>query len=566
MIKVINCKKDIPKNLIILNLSDEYFKQSTYDISLKIQENKKKYTEEYLNSFDSMKIYPSEQLTYTFSYLSWRSYFIQNSYMDVIYYFIFLDFLNEHRELVVYIKSNELIKFIQSQKINDVKVIYKNNYRNMIKSFVRPYFYIFKLFYSKIKYGKTNEKIKNTDVLIYSYVQDRCLLNNNGWNDPFLGDLYNDVVSLGYNVKRFAPIEPMLEYEHDLRDRNSYIISMISYLSTIDIFKILFKKVSLKNTINNLRNINIAKVDFSLLYKKHLELFVNSNNSLIRYTFYYLFKKLIKDIKPKIVIYLYENQPWEKSINKICSDFGVTTIAINHSMISSDMFNLYNSTNISTDFYPDYLIANGKIEFNILKDMNSYSTLKLIGSKRHIYPKMKLRSRNLKNLKKIAIVLSGVKNEFLDVIKTINQNHSELRDFTFYLKPPPGSYYKDIKDIFDTIKDDIKFNFIFFHGNLDEVFDFCEIIMFISTTVGIEAYIENKICLRYIPSYGYDLDMTESIENGIYQVSNVNFINVINSIDYSKNNDLIKTEDYFKTWDKNIFNQVLNDIFNKNIK
>jgi hypothetical protein len=560
MIIVTNKINTICKNDIVLNLSDAHLNISSYDISLKIIDYKEKLKSQYLKSFDKITPDSFEELTYTFSYLSWKSYFVKNSFIEIIYYFVFLEFKAKN-DLVVYIESRELAHFIKHKHKDEVNIILNSNFTNILQSTVRPYFYLFKMIKSKIKYGFKKSSTRKIDVLLYSYPQDRTFQKDTDWTDSFLGDLYQEIKNLGFSINRFVPLEP-LQYEKQLKDRKEYVISLIEYFRLKDIFSLLFQKSSLKNTINNLKNIIIDQKDFSLLYKKHLESFEASNIAFVRYSFYFLFKRMIKRVKPKVIIYLYENQPWEKSINKVCNDNGIITIAINHSMISSDMLSLYNDTNISKDFYPLQLIANGKVEYDLLKYMNrnDYVSLSLIGSKRHIYPQMKFRKRNQDNLQNIAIILSGTKNEFLDMVDILNKYSDDLKEYIFYFKPPPGSYYTVLKNVFQKNYKSIKFNCVFFEGDLDEVFSCCETVIFSSTTVGLEAYISNKLCLRYLPRSNYDLDFTETLNSKIYTISHSDFIRKIKQIDYNQDNSIINTSDYFQLWDRVKFQELLSGI------
>jgi hypothetical protein len=267
---------------------------------------------------------------------------------------------------------------------------------------------------------------------------------------------------------------------------------------------------------------------------------------------------MIQEIQPKIVVYFYENQPWEKSINSICDSYNIPTIAINHSMVSSDMFYLYNGKDIENNFCPTYLIANGKVELEVLKNMNKgkNTKLRLIGSKRHIYPEMKPKNRNKKNLKNIAIILDSTKENFLDIIKMLNKYAKFLDGYNFYFKSPPSIKSNNI----GVITREIRFNYKFYEGELYGLFKKCEVVIYTSTTVGIEAYIENKICLRFIPTYTYSIDFTETIKDNIYTINIDNFLNVIKGMDYNKNNSYIDVSNYFKIWDKSKFNKIIKEI------
>lgn len=558
-------KKDLANSSnIILNLSNEYFDKSTLDISNKIQLIKKNLIDQYLRSFDELNIEKEEELIYSFSELSWKSWYVRDPFIDIIYYLIFIEYYQEYNgNLTVYVNSIELFEFIQHQHKENIRYIKKNNFLLSLKSIVRPCFYIYKVILSKIKYGFFQRKIQKTDVLLYAYPQDRCFNNSSSWSDPFLGDLFEDIKDMGIDIKRFVPLEPILKYEKELKKLDTEIITLISFFSFSDIFKILFKKYKLDKTIKNISNqkLLIDSVDFSLLYQRYLYHFSKSNNALIRYSFYHLFNKMINKINPKVVIYFYENQPWERSINLICNKNNIKTIGINHSMISSDMYYLYNNKVLSHEYNPSYIIANGKVQYNILKKMNHNNTIiELIGSKRHKYSDMKIDQRNKSNLNNIAIILNGEisNSKFLDIVKVLNYYSSELKKYTFHIKPPPATYYNLYKRYYEELKPSMKFNNIFCEGDLKDIFSKCEIVIYFSSTVGIEAYIENKVCLSYIPSFTYNVDLTETISNNIKYINHNNFLDTILHIKY-ENNKIIDVEKYFRAWDKSKFKKILDD-------
>jgi len=564
MISLVNDENYINSSSTVLNLSDKQIELNTYDISEKIQEYKIKYKAEYLRSFDNINVPDDEQLTYSFSSFSWKSYFLNNVFLDIIYYLILVDFLNKNNKLIVFTDRADLFEFIKLKHYDSLSIQCKSFWWLGIKQFLRPCFYLSKMILSKIRYGKYSSDTSDSDILIYSYAQNSSFMEDGSWNDTFLGDLLSEIKDNGYSVTRFVPIDPMLKFEQKLKETGAEAISLISFFSMADVFKILLKTFTLKNTIKGLHNIYVGNSNITILYKNHLRSFLASNNSYSRYAFYYLFKKTIEQTKPKIVIYPYENQPWEKSINKVCSEYNVSTIAINHSMICSDMLHLYASYDLPVVFKPNYLIANGQVEFDLLQTMDrkQYSQLELIGSKRHKYDVMKVNNRDLNNIYNVAVILNGEKNELLDIVKMLNNYNKDIKDFTFYLKPPPGESWCFLKQSFKKIENSVKFNVSFCEKNIgiDALFKICDTVIFAGSTVGIEAYISNKICLRYTPNQTYDLDMTETLSDGIYTIGDSNFSDIKHIVRSNQQNKFIDTENYFKSWDKKKFNKILKHI------
>ena len=326
--------------------------------------------------------------------------------------------------------------------------------------------------------------------------------------------------------------------------------------------ELIVDRCSLKKIIKNIQNIYVGEVDFSCLYKNYLLCYEKSNVFSVRYSFYLAFKNMVELVKPKVIIYPYENQPWEKLINKACYKKNIATIAINHPVICSDMFYLYNDANISEEYLPSCILVNGNIEENVIKAMNKYNDTKLylIGSKRHLYPDMNLRTRVDANKYKVAIIFSGEISEYFDIVTSLNKSGDKLSSFYFYLKPPPGVYLANFLSVYDELQKQIKFKYSLFTDNLHQLFEKVETVVFLNTTVGIEAYIENKVCINYSTNYKYCLDLAESISKGIYYADSNSLPSILVETTSCEDNELINTEDYFKPWDKKRFSEVLTEM------
>ena len=466
---VYGTKNQLDKKNKILNLSDEYIDGDIYNISSDIVKYKEKYKKEYVSSFDKVIHDDRESLCFAVSGLTWRSYFSNDPFLDIIYYFIFTDFLKKYGNFQVYVKSNPLVEYIKKSHSDQICIIGRDSYSNRIKNHLRPYFYVYKIFKSKIRYGLVKQmKNEEVDVLLYSYPQNRCIANHNKWNDHFLGNMYEEICNSGYSAKIFAPLEPLSGYEVALRERQDYILYLAAFFNFTDVIKLLSTRCYLEKTMGSINEVMIGGVDFSYLYSSYLYFYQKSNIFSVRYSLYLSYINMLNCVKPKIVIYPYENQPWEKIINKASNMQSIKTVAINHTMISSDMFYLYNSKTVREESLPSYLLANGKVEMNVLVDMNkhNFTSIELIGSKRHFYQKMELHERKYINRKKVAVVFSGDMSEYYDVIDVLNAT-KKLSEYTFLLKPPPGEYFNQFLSVYSELADYISFKHFVFDEGLD---------------------------------------------------------------------------------------------------
>lgn len=541
----------------ILNLSTQVLPQENIiDISQKVFFYKEQLENDYLKNLTQLNGLYSDDLFYNFSDLGWNSYFKNDPFILIIYYFIFLDYIKDKELRYIYIESTVLIEFIRvNQPALQIQYKHTQNIQQRLKANLRPYFYILKLFISKIKYTKSKIDYSNAQILFYSFPLKRCFSKNNEWEDVFFNDLYDEIKQVEKNTYRFAPLEPN-SFHNELFERREYIISLINYFQLSDIPKILFNNNRILNKKNTLK-LKMKDIDFTFFYTLFLKEYQQSKDFYVRYSFHLLFKKLIIAVKPKLVIYPYENQPWEKSINIISNEFNIKTMAIQHSLLCKDMFYLYNK-GLSQNTLPTTFIANGEYGRKVIDFMNNNVSITTIGTKRHSYKYTVDNIRKTSNINNIAIMLSNL-YEIKDIINCFNKNFEKLTRYTVYFKPPPEPYESAIYAQYLSIKNTIKFKHEFLIGkNLEQVFDFCETVVFLSTTVGLEAYIKNKITIRYSTSTNYDLNLTEDIKDGIYFAKYYNFFDILNTaISENLDNQKIDIQYFFQPWDKEKFKNIL---------
>ncbi len=554
MITITNSLSYLKKlNRPILNLSTVSINLDTIDISEKVFFYKKKLEKDYLTNIETLNYHYKDNISYIFSDLSWRSYFVKDPFIHIIYYFILSEYIkNENDDISVFIESEELLRFIKSTITAEYFIVTP---KNKLKNFFRPLFYVFKLFSSKIRYSRHKTDYTSAEVLLYSFPLERNFTSNCGWKDGFLGNLYDDIKKMNINIFRFSPLEPN-NFEKELFERKDYLVPLIHYFQLSDILKILFVKY---NTPKNLDDIELRvdNIEFNSFYKQYIDIFLESNQFFIRYSFHLLFERLLLNTRPKIVIYPYENQPWEKSINVICEKHSVKSIAIQHSLLCNDMYYLYNK-GLFKAFLPSYILSNATYGTEVIREMNDEANLITIGTKRHVYTYDKYKARDARKIYNIAITFSST-YELFDIVKLLNTKYDQINAYTFYLKPPPEPYSSQMYKAYLTLENEIRFNHFFVKNEtLEEIFDTCDTIVFISTTVGLEAYIENKITIRYSTSTNYDLNLTEKIKNGIYFAKYNNFIDILKvAIEQNIDNEKIDIEYFFKTWDDKTFNNIL---------
>lgn len=294
------------------------------------------------------------------------------------------DFLIKYNELISsarYEKNN--FSFLASPTLNKqetISFLYKNILSNKIKYRVLKLILMFLLFIPRIIYHLYNLLVINLRFKIsslplnHTYVRTWLVpkvFNNNKIEDDYFRNLIHDLKKDNKVVIGFSPLNYGKELKKFQKNKNKNFIIPIGLLELTDIFKIMYRyvftgKANLDNEyfFNNKPVSKIINFSLSTDYFKF--------RSFQAYLDFEIAKK-IKKYEPKSLIYIFENQAWEKSYLKVFKNSDTLKIGYQSSGFSFRFLNFFPSkTDFKKGLFPDKILTVGDHYTKILKKFGNF--------------------------------------------------------------------------------------------------------------------------------------------------------------------------------------------------
>ena len=294
------------------------------------------------------------------------------------------DFLIKYNELISaarYEKDN--FSFSASPTLNKqetISFLYKNILLNKIDFKTLKLILMYILFIPRIIYHLYNLlvinyrfKISNlplNHIYIRTWLVPKVFKNNKIEDDYFRNLIY-DLEKDNEVVIGFSPLNYGKELIKFQKNKSKNFIIPIGLLDVSDIFKIMFNyvfsgkaKLSNEYFFNNKTVTKIINFSLSSDYFKF--------RSFQAYLDLEIAKK-IKKYKPKSLLYIFENQAWEKSYLKVFKNTDTLKIGYQSSGFSFRFLNFFPSKiDFKKGLFPDKIITVGDHYTNILKKFGNF--------------------------------------------------------------------------------------------------------------------------------------------------------------------------------------------------
>lgn len=398
--------------------------------------------------------------------------------------------------------------------VNDTRYFVKNWVKNQCFSYARIFLF---LIYSikmwlvnkiyVVRYKNQIEKIikDKIDILIWTWIEDRSFKEKNIFSDPYLGSLKDYYAKKGFKIiTTTLPIFPhrLLKKTYQSGD----VIPSIYFGKFKYIFKSFFKAIFLRwnRKIPDITGLNLEPL---FNYEKILE-----KGKICYVFFHYLIIFNIFNYKRmfcNIVVYPFENQPWDKMLVKGMRDAQSKCKIIGCHNISIPFFYLnffLGEGEGRVQPQPDIVISNGKYWGTVLKDAGFSCPIKNGGSIRF--------SSNLKPPKQESSALKDTMNERNNnVLVLLSTSVKYSLDLLFYLlrmstsnkniliKPHPDTPEKVIKRYIKKLPD----NFNYVDGSMEEWMEQVGWAIHVGSTAAIECMTKGIKVFKYLPER-IDLD------------------------------------------------------------
>jgi hypothetical protein len=344
---------------------------------------------------------------------------------------------------------------------------------------------------------------KDDAAAIYSYPLERCLKEKNGWRDPFLPDVDALLKAAGYQVKRFSPPEAH-GLEREIAERHEYFQPLILYATASGILRSLLAFWWPRWP----QRLEVAGTPIHYLAEREWWLDIARSAWCAYRMFYECLAEMLQYGKWRLIVYPFENQPWEKMISICASKTGVRTVGIQHALFSKYSMSYFLGAGESTRMpLPDVICASGPYPSKTLVEGGiPENRISMAGSIRYGY----LGGDGLGNQLEPALVSNILVALPVDIHQARHLLKA-LRDafpmggaqegLRFYVKAHPMCPIRE---------GDIGFHAFRAPDDFRQALEISGLVIFIGSTTGPEALAMGRQVLRYQPEMLLNVDPSEA--------------------------------------------------------
>jgi len=341
-------------------------------------------------------------------------------------------------------------------------------------------------------------------IALYSYPQARCLKENDGWADPSLGELDNFLEEAGYAVCRFSPPEAG-GFEEALRRRSRYFRPLILYASLPALMRA--ATASWTPVWPGAPQIDGLPIDWLLRREWHLDRW---RQSYLNFRFFFECLLRMLETEPvALLIYPYENQPWERMLVIAARQRGVPIIGYQHGGgLARYMLPYFHGAG-EAGFapLPDRIITSGSYAHELLATGGTPpERLVMGGSLRYQYlRKNGAAAMSLSPGMPIRILVSlpierDLGMHLIHALRRAFPDGGGAEGLEFAVKPHPS---------FPITEKSLNWPVSIVNGLFDEAIRPCAALIYTGTTTGLEALAMGRKVVRYRPELLLDMDRGE---------------------------------------------------------
>jgi hypothetical protein len=433
----------------VLNINKNYYLKKYFSITKEIEKKLSKHN-----------IIFEEYNLVKYSYISEHCIYTTPNIIDILKTIVFLDLIKDYKKKIIHIeiklKNSQIVDFIkQNFKSTKYVVIQYKKYLKLssfVPEFIKGNILFLRLFILNFRFINKNVNFKDKFYFI-SYLNKKELSAKANFK-VFFGDLYKllekskikySIIfhSLQDNLPSKAQVQEYkkknISFFRSELNLNNYLIAYLQYI------KIFFKTIKIKKKeifYNKELEVNL----YSLFKKQYTKSFygVKCPETILNII---CSKKIINKIPNKSkIIYIAENQSWEKFLIKEAHNRNINTYGTIHSLVNKwDLrFNdIFSKKNLS----PTRLLINGKYNRNIINNYIKNYPYNYIEAQR--YSSLKKQSKNL-NKKNILICGSIEFSPTINMLNEISKSKKIISNYNLVFKFHPAnildlSSYKFLK-------------------------------------------------------------------------------------------------------------------------
>lgn len=425
---------------------------------------------------------------------------------------------------------------------------------------VRGYFLVKagrQLWHTKSAIGKNN----GSEIYIYSWVRDRFFTKDGKFESPYFGRLPRLMSSAGHSIV-YVPelfLTPALKSKCLNQDEFKFIF--------LDQYVTIWSLV--RSSLSFFGIFSFSSSPLKILLLREIACEFSYCSFPINILQYFAFKACLKEIgqRETTIIYPFENQPWDKMLCLAAKELNknIKLVGYQHSNVPLLLLNYFlGAGESSTMPLPHVIVTDGEYTLKLLENAG-YGEVKLVngGALRYEYLHKTGSglTRQKKQLKTILVALPysrnlteemllAVFNAFKDLaggqIRFIIKFHPEvpLAHLKIELPPWPAHFQKTDRPLSEISKE-------------------VDLVIYSSSTIGLEALLGGVPVVRYCPEHTIELEPLGAVaERGVRSCSEDNIKQVVLSALSERGNHLVQEtafslNSFFSPVDEDVWRQVV---------
>ena len=388
------------------------------------------------------------------SSISERNMFIDEPLFISICLIILGSRYSSQKDILIISDNDNIINFFKSKA--QIKFLYKKNIALNIISKIKIYYksrrrFVFESYNEQAKKKELKDFKFKKFIGLCSWVDARNFDATGNFTETYFGKIFKKFVEKDNYI-----FLPFFLYTYNSAEAKKLLkknfiryINILSYYSKIEIALSLLRNILPKKFFFAKYVFN--GIDCSTVVRKYiLEEYINNKFSYY-YLNYYSIKRVVKTIKFERIIYLFENQPWEKLLNFVLEYYSPDTRRIGylHSITLPYYLSMYCSKKEKIRMpLPNKILCIGKVFYNELTKYYSKDILFLNCSFRYSYLfNYQLTKKKKNQIIKILVVLSIDFSKNYEIIDKVFKAFSNNKNKYFLIIKPHPTYNFAMSDL-----------------------------------------------------------------------------------------------------------------------
>lgn len=342
----------------------------------------------------------------------------------------------------------------------------------------------------------------------YSYPQNRCFHDEDGWTDPYLDGLDRTLEAAGFSIGRFSPPEA-IGFERALAQRTHYFSPLVMYVTLQGLLRTI---LALWRPVWS-ASAEVKGLSVHWLARREWWWDSARASQFLYRLFFDCLQRFLKAGRWKLLVFPYENQPWEKLAVLAARQYGAKTVGYQHAIVPRLFLPMFlGQGESSVAPLPDVIFTSGTHSHTLLREGGTPSSCLVLGGSRryrHLTGTASPSSGNgiepaISRTVLVAVPLEeALAAHFLSALRKAFPSAGREEGITFLVKLHPA---------FPVDRASFDFPAEFTHESFEAVVKRCTVVVFTGSTTGLEALLLGRQVLRYRSDVLLDINHCEFLD------------------------------------------------------